>query len=176
MLRRKSLELVKFSLDVDFRASRLLISWINKSKHLLSKQIKCLLCEMMPCPSLWVPGPDLGARHWSFFTLHAMTRISYFSSFFHRQLSKLSTLKTNTPIKTTIKRTYHENTVIRQSIWSLCQCVLGLQLRELLLCPADCLQAEWAQRMSRSLATSKHKPSVLSDPTWNSFEANAGKK
>lgn len=47
-------------------------------------------------------------------------------------------------------------------------CVVVLLLAELLLCPADCLQAEWAQRMSRSLATCEHSPST--DLTVNSFE------
>ena len=47
-------------------------------------------------------------------------------------------------------------------------CALVLLLAELLLCPADCLQAEWAQRMSRSLATCEHSPSA--DLTLNSFE------
>lgn len=42
-----------------------------------------------------------------------------------------------------------------------------VESQELLLCPADCLQAEWAQRMSRSLATCEHSPSDL---TLNSFE------
>lgn len=37
-------------------------------------------------------------------------------------------------------------------------CVVVLLLAEPLLCPADCLQAEWAQRKSRSLATCEHSP------------------
>lgn len=49
-------------------------------------------------------------------------------------------------------------------------CVFALLLAGLLLCPADCLQAEWAQRMSRSLATREHSPPLLPDLTLNSFE------
>lgn len=49
-------------------------------------------------------------------------------------------------------------------------CVVALLLAFLLLCPAGCLQAEWAQRMSRSLATCEHSPPLLPDPTLNSFE------
>lgn len=49
-------------------------------------------------------------------------------------------------------------------------CVVVLWLPELLLCPADCLQAEWAQRVSCSLATCEHSPPLLSNLTLNSFE------
>lgn len=48
--------------------------------------------------------------------------------------------------------------------------VVILLLAELLLCPAVCLQAEWAQRMSRSLATCEHSPPLLCDLTLNSSE------
>ncbi len=54
-------------------------------------------------------------------------------------------------------------------------CVVALLLAGLLLCPAECLQAEWAQRMSRSLATCEHSPPLLPDLTLNSFE-DRGKK
>lgn len=54
-------------------------------------------------------------------------------------------------------------------------CVVVLQPAGLPLCPADCLQAEWAQRKSRSLATCEHSPQLLSDLTLNSFE-DCGKK
>lgn len=49
-------------------------------------------------------------------------------------------------------------------------CEVVLLLAELLLCPADCLQAEWAQRMSRSLATCEHSPPLLPHLKLNSFE------
>lgn len=47
-------------------------------------------------------------------------------------------------------------------------CVVVMLLAKLLLCPAVCLQAEWAQRMSCSLATCEHSPQLLSDVTLNS--------
>ncbi len=49
-------------------------------------------------------------------------------------------------------------------------CVVVRLLALLLLCPAGCLQAEWARRMSRSLATCEHGPPLLPDLTPNSFE------
>ena len=47
-----------------------------------------------------------------------------------------------------------------------------LLLATLLLCPADCLQAEWARTMTRSLATCEHSPPLI----WQRIPLRTGEE